>query len=304
LAGLEVAAAYGLDLALGDPVFAWHPIRLMGRAISKAEEIVRIRNLPLGPAGWILALGLPLVCWAIAKAFLDSLPGRPLISAILIYFCLSTRDLAIHAWAVLRALESGNLDGARQAVSRMVGRDTADLDSEGVTRACLESVAESTCDGVVAPLFYAFLGGAPLALAYKAISTLDSMVGHKNERYLHFGRASALLDDLANWIPARLSALLTALSAALLGLKAGAALRTAWKEARTQPSPNSGWPEAAFAGALEVRLGGPISYGGQVSDKPTLGEATLALDPFRLRLSICLMACTSFLALILGLYLS
>jgi adenosylcobinamide-phosphate synthase len=194
---------------------------------------------------------------------------------------------------VVLALEKADLPAARVAVGRMVGRDTAELDQEGVLRACLESVAESTCDGVVAPLFYASLGGAPLAMAYKAVSTLDSMVGHKDERYRQFGKASARLDDVLNWVPARLSVLLVSLAAWLLGLKPKKALVTGFHDGASNPSPNSGWPEAAFAGALEVQLGGPSRYQGQAVEKPLLGTAGRALDLQVLRWGIGLMLATS-----------
>lgn len=301
---LEIALAFLLDLALGDPRWDWHPVRLMGKAVLAAE--IRIRRSPqsLFLGGLFLALGLPLASAGLAWMLLflaqrESAGLEFLVSVILIYFCLSARDMRDHAQAVLSEVEKGDLPAARKALSRIVGRDTAHLDKKGILRACLESVAESTCDGIIAPLFFAFLGGAPLAMAYKAVSTLDSMVGYKNEKYVRLGKASARADDAANWIPARLSALLVAGAACFMGLRPGAALAAAWKDGPGQPSPNSGWPEAAYAGALGVRLGGASTYQGRRVLKSTLGQALQPLDAGRLRTGIRLMLAVSTLAVLL-----
>lgn len=298
---LQIALAFLLDLTLGDPRWDWHPVRLMGKAILAAEKWIRRRPKSLFLGGLGLALGLPLASAGLAWLLLvlarrESTGLEFLVSVILIYFCISARDLRDHALAVLQAVEKGDLPGARKALARIVGRDTAHLDRKGILRACLESVAESTCDGIIAPLFFAFLGGAPLALAYKAVSTLDSMVGYKNEKYVRLGKASARADDAANWIPARLSALLVAGSACFMGLRPGAALAAAWKDGPRQPSPNSGWPEAAYAGALGVRLGGASTYQGRRVVKASLGQARQTLDAGRLRAGIRLMLLVSTLA--------
>jgi adenosylcobinamide-phosphate synthase len=267
----------------------------MGRAITRGEALGRSKA-----AGVLLALGLPLLSAGLAWALLRQ-AGRvhPWLSwglnCVLIYFCVACRDMLNHARSVLLALKSGDLALARDKVAMIVGRDTQNLDEDGVLRACVESVAESASDGLVAPLFYAYLGGAPLALAYKAVSTLDSMIGYKNERYADFGWASARLDDLLNWLPARLSALLVALLAPLLGGSVGQTLQAVWQDASKQPSPNSGWPEAAFAGALGVRLGGPSVYGGVTSVKAWLGSPRQALS-----VPIASAACRLFFLLALA----
>jgi len=296
-----------LDALLGDPPgWSWHPIRLMGQLIAWLEPRLRQAIPKPGLAGGVLALGLPLAIWGgsfglcTAAGRLNACLGL-LVSASILYTCFSVRDLASHALAVARALEAQDLPAGRLAVAKMVGRDTQNLDEEGVLRAAVESVAESCCDAVVAPLFYALLGGAPLCLAYKAVSTLDSMVGYRNPVYERFGMLSARLDDLLNWLPARLSALLTALAAPLLGLSLRQAWAAARADAQNQPSPNSGWPEAAFAGALGLRLGGLNHYQGQASPKPYLGQARQPFSTQALRQAIHLMLSTAGLGLGLGL---
>ena len=187
---------------------------------------------------------------------------------------MALRTLDREARAVAQALASGDLPAARRQVSHLVGRDTGALDGAGVARAAVESVAESSVDGVTAPLFFAALGGGPLAMAYRAVNTLDSMVGHKDARHRDIGWASARLDDLLNWVPARLTGGLLVLSASLCGENAGGGWRVSRRDRLKHASPNAGHPEAAVAGALGLRLGGPLSYGGEVQDKPWIGDGT------------------------------
>ena len=274
------AAALLLDAAVGDPPWLPHPVRLLGRAIAWADGHLpgrhgspRVQRL----TGLILALGLPAATFALTGLLL-SLAARvhPLLALGLNLWwgaqALAARDLARESGRVARALEKGDLPDARQLVSRIVGRDTAQLDETGVARAAVETVAENLGDGVVAPLVYLALGGAPLALAYKAVSTLDSMVGYKREPYRYFGWASARLDDGVNFLPARLSALALCLAAAVLPGESGRGALAVWRrDRRRHPSPNSAQGEAAMAGALGVRLGGPCRYRGAVSQKPVLG---------------------------------
>jgi adenosylcobinamide-phosphate synthase len=183
---------------------------------------------------------------------------------------IATRDLLTQAHGVLLALQDDDLPGARTRVARIVGRDTETLDSAGVARAVIETLAESTCDGIVAPLFFLALGGAPGAVAFKAISTLDSMIGHREAPYAFFGTAAARLDDVANLIPARVAALAIAFAAPLCGGSARRALASVRHDARKHRSPNAGYPEAALAGALGVRLGGTLSYAGISVEAPLL----------------------------------
>jgi adenosylcobinamide-phosphate synthase len=188
------------------------------------------------------------------------------------YTCLAARSLHVESRLVADRLINGDLEGARHFLSRIVGRDTDDLTEPEIWRALVETVSENTSDGVIAPLFYLMLGGPALGLAYKAVNTLDSMVGYRNERYLLFGRASARFDDLANWLPARLTGLLMAAVAPLVGLSCKDAFRMMLRDGRNHSSPNSGVPEAATAGALGVRLGGTNRYFGKPVEKPTIGD--------------------------------
>lgn len=288
-----VAAAFAVDYFVGDPSFKFHPVRLMGKAIAAIE-----RRLPrTRVSGLLLALGLPGFCILIPYLALG-LAGAWAwsLNMILIFFCLAGKDMLDHARAVLLALQGKDLEKARLAVGRIVGRDTHELDEAGLIRASIESVAESFCDGLVAPLFFAFLGGAPLALGYKAVSTLDSMLGYKNERYRELGWASARLDDLLNYLPARLSALLIAVVCSR-PLKA---LGDAATDGPKQPSPNSGWPEGAFAGALEIQLGGPVSYQGVQTEKAFLGRAGKSLDLGLLNAAMNLYRRASIAAILSG----
>ena len=268
----EVAAALVLDASFGEPPEALHPTVWMGRAISVYEEkTVRIKSPGARRlAGIALACAFPASVYLSARTALRFAPGplRGALSVVLISTALSMRGLAEAAGAVERELREGDLERARVRVGEMVGRNTDALSGSEVSRAAVESVAENASDGVVAPMLWGLLFGAPGALAYKAINTLDSMVGYRKGPYEELGWASARLDDLANLIPARV----TALAAAAVS---GRPLRTLGIARRYGPltaSPNAGWAEAAFAGALDIRLGGPNVYGGEVRKGPVIGD--------------------------------
>lgn len=301
---LALPAAFAMDLILGDPPRWPHPVRWMGRAILWLEPWFRRRFEKLEIAGFFFALSLVGTTWALGAMVLRLLQTwHPLIGfvgeCLLLYFSLATRSLAQAGMAVFRALQEDGPDAARKAVGMIVGRDVSALDETGISRAAVESVAENLVDGVIAPLFYAVLGGAPLALAYKMANTLDSMVGYRNERYLLFGRASARLDDVLNWIPARLTVPLTALGAALLGGQGRRALETGWREGRHHTSPNAGYAEASFAGALGVRLGGPSVYHGITVSKPWLGADFADVGPNDIPRACHLMVLTALIGLLL-----
>jgi len=276
---LVIALAVALDLAFGDPPGWPHPVRWMGAALAAGERGIRrlgSGRLFLRAAGIGLAVALPLLAWGVTHAVLAA-AGRlspwlgTALAAYLAYTCLSLKGLAGAARGVGRHLATGNLEAARAAVAHIVGRDSQALDAAGVAAAAVESAAENASDGVVAPLFYLALGGPALGLAYKAVNTADSMIGYKDARYADLGWAAARLDDLANWLPARLCALLLTAAAALLGHSARGAWKALRADARRHPSPNAGWPEAAVAGALGVALGGPARYGGVLHARPVLG---------------------------------
>lgn len=206
------------------------------------------------------------------------------------------------ARGVEAVLATGTLDEARSRVARIVGRDTAELDRQGVTRACIESVAESTSDGIIAPMFWGLLLGPSGAMAYKAVNTLDSMVGYDNDRYNYFGRASARLDDLLNWLPARITGLLTVLMASYVGGRTGETFKVYRRDRRKHASPNSGHPEAAFAGALGIELAGPASYGGRAVNKPWLNEGAETAKPPDISRALRLMKMLTMVFLLLAFF--
>lgn len=262
--------AFIADLVFGDPHWLPHPVSAIARWAKLLEGLTKQTQLA-GAAVWLAVVSATCaVVWLTCRL----LPA-PWIAVYWVYSFLATRSLDDHAMAVIRPLQAKNQTQSRLAVSMIVGRDTAHLDEQGVTRAVLETVAENLNDGVVAPLFWLAIGG-PVAMAgYKAINTLDSMFGYKNDKYLHFGWCSARMDDLASYIPARLTAGLIWLVAAVTpGLSARQSVAVTLRDAHLQPSPNSGYPEAAAAGALGIRLGGLNHYGGAASHKAFLGDQT------------------------------
>ena len=273
MTGGELLIASALDGICGDPRRLPHPVRMMGRCIAWLDH--RVRNIcrsdtSLRIAGICLAGGLPIMAYCLGAVIIqeaEHLAGwlGSALSIGLASTTLAARDLWDHVRAVNDPLQAGDLPAARGAVAMIVGRDTAELSESEVARATVETVAESASDGVIAPLLYLAVGGAPLALAYKAVNTLDSMIGHRDERYAYFGWASARLDDLVNWIPARLSAVLLLLGAGLVTQQLER-IRNGWRvfqrDGSLHPSPNSGRPEAAMAGILGIRLGGTNFYDG------------------------------------------
>ena len=305
-----VLGGFLLDALFGDPAWLPHPVVLMGRCISALEKHLRTA-LPKTPRGELVggaavAAVLPLgalavtglACWAAARLH----PALGL--ALQMLWCgqgLAAKGLAQESRNVYKELAKGDLPAARRAVARIVGRDTQNLTAAGVTRAAVETVAENTSDGVIAPLLYMLLGGAPLALTYKAINTMDSMLGYKNEKYLYFGRCAAKLDDAANWLPSRLAGLLWVAAAALTGSSARGAWRIWRRDRRRHASPNSAQTESACAGALGVQLAGPAYYFGEYYDKPTIGDPLREIEPRDILRANRMMYAESLLALVLGL---
>ncbi|WP_183354092.1 adenosylcobinamide-phosphate synthase CbiB [Geomonas silvestris] len=278
-----VLAAVLLDLVFGDPRALPHPIVAIGRLISFLEPRLRRNVASARSAGCLLLVITVGVTYAaasslLALAYLIAPGAALLVASYLGWVSLAARSLHLESSKVAHALERGDLPGARTALSCIVGRETAELEEPEIVRGAVETVAENTGDGVIAPLCYLILGGPALALAYKAVNTLDSMVGYKNERYLEFGWASARFDDLANYLPARLTGLVMVLAAPFCGLNGKNAWRIMRRDGRNHSSPNSGFPEAAAAGALGVQLGGANRYFGKVVEKPTIGDAVRPLS--------------------------
>lgn len=277
-----LAASYALDWLIGDPEWMPHPIRGMGWLIATGELILRNlgseRRWELA-AGGILAAAVPLASALAVRCTIRAaeLRGRVFGSVFEVWLgftCLATRNLLDEAAQVIRALESNDLELARRRLARIVGRDTQTLLEPEICRATIETLAESLSDGIIAPLFYLALGGVPAGIAYKAVSTLDSMVGHQDAKYLWFGRSAARLDDVANWIPARISAiLLCAAGRIVCGRGSGfRAVRIWLRDGSHHVSPNAGQVESAMAGALAVQLGGSNRYGGECIEAAILGS--------------------------------
>ena len=286
--GEAVLGGFVLDTLFGDPPWLPHPVVLMGKAISALEKRLRAR-MPQTPQGELLGGAVVAFTLPVGTFLLTSLVclGAAKLSpwlglAVQMFWCgqaLAAKGLAQESTNVYRALIKPDLPAARKAVSRIVGRDTQNLTLEGVTKAAVETVAENASDGVIAPLLYMLLGGAPLALTYKAINTMDSMLGYKNEKYLYFGRAAAKLDDAANYLPSRLAGLLWCAAAALTGNSPKGAWRIWRRDRRNHASPNSAQTESACAGALGVQLAGPAYYFGEYYPKPTIGDALRPIEP-------------------------
>jgi adenosylcobinamide-phosphate synthase len=299
-----------LDRIFGDPYWFPHIVRWIGSLIAALEKLLR-RLFPATPngerAGGIILVCLTvLICTAIPLAvliFAYSLfaPLGFILESFLCYQLLAAKSLKFESMKVYYSLKAGDVEGARRNVSMIVGRDTSVLDAGGITRAAVETVAENASDGVAAPLLFIMLGGAPLGCLYKAVNTMDSMVGYKNEKYLHFGRAAAKLDDVLNFIPSRLCALLMILSARILRLDWKNAMRIWKRDRRKHASPNSAQTESVCAGALNIRLAGPAVYHGKLLDKPYIGDGKKPVAPEDIPKANRLMYAASAMMLVVAL---
>ncbi|KPA10701.1 cobalamin biosynthesis protein CobD [Candidatus Magnetomorum sp. HK-1] len=274
---LILPAVIILDLLLGDPEKPFHPIRWMGNAIIFFEPIFRRLIKSEQIAGIFFAISLIAGTWGLTYSLLALVHAvspalENIIETGLVFYTIAIHTLILSGLTVFRHLKKGQLEKARFAVSMIVGRDTRPLNKIGLTCATIETLAENFVDGIVSPLFYAIIGGAPLAMTFKMISTLDSMVGYKNEKYSLFGRCAARIDDIANYVPARLSVVFIAIAARILGFSALNSWKTAKNEGDKHLSPNAGYPEAAFSGALGIRLNGPNIYHGKMINKPFIGK--------------------------------
>ncbi|PJZ49282.1 adenosylcobinamide-phosphate synthase CbiB [Leptospira saintgironsiae] len=273
-----------LDLGLGDPQGFPHPVRLIGKFARYMEKVTRNYISSERLAGTLTALSVYSLSfifpWIIIEFSRYIHPFlAELASAFIIYTSIALKDLLDHSKDVHSALHENDLEKARTMVGKIVGRDTTNLEEPEIVRAGLESVGESLVDGITAPLFFAALGGPSFAMLYRSINTLDSLFGYKNETYLKFGWVSARIDDLANYIPARLTAPILCISSAILGFHPLRSFKILIRDGRKHPSPNSGLCEAALAGALKIQLGGRNYYSGVPSEKPKLGDPDRNLAP-------------------------
>lgn len=273
-----------LDMILGDPYFLPHPIRLIGKLIAESENKLRWKKADSAnkrelQRGTVLVLCVLISVMTVSGFFLWAAYyvhpyAGVVVESIMTYQILAAKCLRVESMKVYRCLKNADIDQARRAVSMIVGRDTESLDAEGIAKAAIETVAENTSDGVIAPMLYLAIGGPVLGFFYKAVNTMDSMVGYKNEEYLYFGRAAAKLDDVVNFLPARISALLMMIVsfAADSGFSGKNALRIYKRDRRKHASPNSAQTESVCAGALGIRLAGDASYFGRVVEKPYIGD--------------------------------
>lgn len=298
--------AYILDLIIGDPYSFPHPVRFIGNLIRFVET--KIRNIAKtkkqlkigGFILWIVTVGTTItVTSLILNIFMVSKILYMIISSVILYTTLSTKCLADEAKKIYEVLKMGDIEKSRKQLSYIVGRDTTSLNEQEIIRATVETVAENTVDGIIAPMMYGFIGGPVLAMSYKAINTLDSMVGYKNEKYGDLGFASAKIDDIANFIPARITPFFMMIASLLLGFNAKESIHIAIRDRKNHKSPNCAYSEGAVAGALEVQLGGTNMYFGKEVYKPTIGEKHRELEIEDIIRTNKIMYATSFVALII-----
>lgn len=302
-----VLFAYLLDLILGDPRWLPHPIRWIGRYISFLEDKIRIfADTPLsekvgGVFLFIIVVGTVFgLAWILLYfSFLISHFSFLILSVFIGYVSLSIKSLKGEALSVASAVENISIVEARKRLKNIVGRDTGNLCKDEIYRAVTETVAENTSDGVIAPLFYLALGGPALALAYKAVNTLDSMVGYKNEKYKNLGWFSARMDDITNFIPARITAILMVFASFILRFNWRNSLKIIWRDAKKHPSPNAGFPEAAVAGALGLQLGGTNYYFGAPHHRPLIGDGKIGFTSASVSNTLKIMHLTAFIGVVL-----
>jgi adenosylcobinamide-phosphate synthase len=296
------------DIIVGDPKWIIHPTQIIGRVIIKLEALLRFEGQPpiiQRLTGFLLVVivvaGTYTITYYVLRLCLLISPVVALGAKIwLLSTTIAIKGLSLAGYNIYRLLIEGNLQEARLKLGEIVGRDTENLPETEIVRGTVETIAENTVDGIIAPLFFALLGGVPLAMAYRATNTLDSMLGYKNERYRHFGTAAARLDDIANFLPARLTGLFMVAASFALKLNYKKAWQTIVNDANKHPSPNSGIPEAATAGALGIRLGGTNFYQGNPSFRAFLGEEKYQLGPNHIKTTILLMAATTALFAVLS----
>ena len=298
---IKIWIAYVLDLIFGDPQNVVHPVQVIGKIISTGEKIL-LRKKYKFLAGAVLNIFTVSITYTLMYLISKSVKISVffmIIEIYLMYTIFSINSLAREGNRVYRILKEGDIEKARKDLSYLVSRDTETMDEKMIIRSTMETISENTVDGIVAPMFYMFLGGMPLAMAYKAINTLDSMVGYKNEKYMDFGKFSAKVDDAANFIPARITGILIVLASMILGYDYKNSLKIFIRDRKNHSSPNSAHSEASVAGALGVQFGGKVSYFGKEIDKPTIGDKTKEFELEDIRKNIRIMYVTSFLSLVI-----
>ena len=298
---IKIWIAYVLDLIFGDPQNVVHPVQVIGKIISAGEKVL-LRKKYKFLAGAVLNIFTVSITYTLMYLISKSVKISVffmIIEIYLMYTIFSINSLAREGNRVYRILKEGDIEKARKDLSYLVSRDTETMDEKMIIRSTMETISENTVDGIVAPMFYMFLGGMPLAMAYKAINTLDSMVGYKNEKYMDFGKFSAKVDDAANFIPARITGILIVLASMILGYNYKNSLKIFIRDRKNHSSPNSAHSEASVAGALGVQFGGKVSYFGKEIDKPTIGDKTKEFELEDIRKNIRIMYVTSFLSLVM-----
>ena len=300
---IKIWIAYILDLIFGDPQNIIHPVQIIGKIISLGEKILlkeKSGSRYKFFAGIILNIFVVSITYGLTCLIYKSskISGVfTLIEIYLMYTVFSVNSLAREGNRVYNILKEGNIEKARKDLSYLVSRDTETMDEKMIIRSTMETISENTVDGIVAPMFYMFLGGLPLAMTYKAINTLDSMVGYKNERYMDFGKFSAKIDDIANFIPARITGFLIVAASMILRYNYKNSLKIFIRDRKNHSSPNSAHAEASVAGALGVQFGGRVSYFGKEADKPTIGDKIKDFELEDIKKNIKIMYITSFLSL-------
>ena len=304
---IKIWIAYVLDLIFGDPQNIIHPVQVIGKMISSGEKYLLGKRHESDRkykffAGMILNITVISVTYAVTYLIYKSSENSIIFTVAeiyLMYTIFSINSLAREGNRVYNILKEGNIERARKDLSYLVSRDTGTMDEKMIIRSTMETISENTVDGIVAPMLYMFLGGLPLSITYKAINTFDSMVGYKNEKYMDFGKFSAKLDDVANFIPARITGILIVIASMILGYDYKNSLKIFIRDRKNHSSPNSGHAEAGVAGALGVQFGGRVSYFGKEVDKPVIGDKIKDFELEDIKKNIKIMYAASFLSLVM-----
>ena len=305
---VALVMGYILDLIFGDPYWMPHPVRFIGNLISLLEKVIRrfisktkrgeyIGGIILTAIVVSISMVIPLIIILIAKTINKYL--ALIVESFMCYQILATKSLKVESMKVYDELAKNDLPSARKAVSMIVGRDTKDLTFSGVAKAAVETVAENTSDGIIAPMIFIAIGGAPMGFFYKAINKMDSMVGYKNERYINFGRFAAKLDDVVNYLPARISAYQMILSSFFLRYDYKNAFKIYKRDRYNHASPNSAQTESVCAGALDVQLAGNAYYFGKLYEKPTIGDDIREINYDDIKKANRLLYCTSIISIVI-----